>query len=1057
MLEWIISSSLLILVVLALRAALGDRISARLRYGLWAVVLVRLLVPVAFFTLAVPVPGLGSWTPPETLRETDIYILPVESQPVESSSVKSGEDGTLMDPNSFGYARLEDNGQTITRYADRISPIELLYWIWAAGSVAMGTVLLSANLRFFRRLRRVRRPLEKRILPIPVYAAAGLPSPCLFGLLRPAVYVTEEAAAEPVMLRHVLSHELTHYRHLDHLWSILRGVALAIHWWNPLVWLAVIYSRRDGELACDEGTLKLLGDGERTAYGETLLSLVTARSKPGDLLCFATTMTSGKRSLRERIQRIARQPRQLVFAAAAAAAILSLSALCAFGHMEADGPNLPLSPPGAGWNDSIETVIEKLGITEEQIILNEKSEPVNLHDPEEWELYVQEFPFLGQEATVGFNFIHYDGAADGYGLNRVVVQFPEDADMAAVQAELIRKYGKGEAGRISSTAAFSTLLPDAQELQHDLESHHMYWEVGIEALPEDYMKRVTEWRTAHSSVSQEKIEGYLSETRPVNISWTDDFPRRTGLLTSNRVEFDATVLVEFLQNVPMDSSKPVNTKIGPYDVNRDGVQESTRHSSDSLTEKIALTQGDTVIWSKELDRSSGSWDVYFQCRVDGIDYLLEYSPRISTDGIYEYSYCLFHIESGKEVMDREDSIQFDVNFSSPDHRFDVDAIAAFMETVNGFIGQGGPLLNADLWTLHLTEKEDGGWYDDILAALHFSGENISDLRTALEMYAGSTLEILPYTPDLDRDGKPDTLTLRRADAGLTLWQLQFTSSGASAPAWTGEAGSPHVGWTSFYLCRQGGEDCLLQYSPWMGGGSCSYSYKLFYLTPDGEEVTVAENSLEFDLVFNPDYADEHHYDPYAIAGFMDEINALLERSILLVNTDENLQTTFEKEGRLYDSLWWLDGGNTRDEDLTLLDNLLNYANYAQDHPDAVWSPLADLVQNLTEGDIAGDSAADPALIQYLRAAERGSRFYTWDDLASAYDGHGVGERPSEQMQLHTADGSTLHLFANLESGSVLMILETSEQVYSAFYSSPELYAYITEQSVYYTDPVIEQR
>ena len=69
----------------------------------------------------------------------------------------------------------------------------------------------------------------------------------------------------------MLTHELTHYRHLDHLWSVLRGVALAVHWWNPLVWLAAACSRRDGELACDEGALRRLGDNERIPYGEALL------------------------------------------------------------------------------------------------------------------------------------------------------------------------------------------------------------------------------------------------------------------------------------------------------------------------------------------------------------------------------------------------------------------------------------------------------------------------------------------------------------------------------------------------------------------------------------------------------------------------------------------------------------------------------------------------------------------------------------------------------------------------------------------------------------------
>lgn len=278
--EWAVSTSALILVVLALRGLLGKCIGAGLRYGLWAVVLVRLLIPASFISLAVTVPQLPKWTPPEAMREESIYLLPVQSQPVEESDIAVGEGGALTDPNSFGYSRLEDDGKTITRYAERISPLELLGWVWLAGTLAMGTALLASNLRFWLRLRRVRWPLEGLNTPVPVFAAPGLPSPCLAGVFRPAVYVTEETAESPSMLRHVLAHELTHYNHRDHLWSVLRGIALAAHWWNPLVWLAVVCSRRDGELACDAGAIKRLGDGERAAYGETLLTLVTAKASP---------------------------------------------------------------------------------------------------------------------------------------------------------------------------------------------------------------------------------------------------------------------------------------------------------------------------------------------------------------------------------------------------------------------------------------------------------------------------------------------------------------------------------------------------------------------------------------------------------------------------------------------------------------------------------------------------------------------------------------------------------------------------------------------------------
>lgn len=856
MLEWIVSSGLLILVVLLLRAALGKRISAGLRYGLWAVVLLRLLVPIAFFDL--PVSALPSVKAPEAMREESIYVLPVESRPVEESDIRFTEEGEVErfgDPGSFGYPRLEDEGRTVTRYAEKLSPLELLCWLWAAGASVMAVILLTANVRFALRLRRVRRPLEGMNAPIPVYAASGLPSPCLMGLFRPAVYVTEEAAADPVMLRHVLAHELTHYDHRDHLWSVLRGAALAVHWWDPLVWLAVVCSRRDGELACDEGALKRLGDGERVAYGETLLALVTAKARPADLLSFATTMTGGKRSLRERIQRIAVQPKRLVGAMLAAVAVLSLAAVCAFGRAEAKEIDPLLQPLDLCWNDSMETAMEKLGITEEQILYNEADEFSDPNTSEQWSLTVKDVPFLGYDATVGLDFIHYAGAAGGYGLNKVTVAFPEEADMAAVKTELIERYGEGEAGKTDQNYAYLALLPDLPDPQPDMENHHMYWKADRTALPEGYEDRVRDWllNVRYKSADPEKIENYLAEALMVTLHWTDDWLMITDILTANRISFNATQLVEFLQNVPLDEAEPASAYVRPYDVDRDGIQEGTHLYADS---KVELTQGDTVIWSKELDQSSGSREAYFRCRIDGLDYLLEYCPKIE-GGFCDYSYRLFHLEDGEEVTDRRDQITFDINFDSPDHRFDPAEIAAFMEEVNSYIAAGEVILGTSLGSLDLEREE--------------------------------------YTGRLQRD------------------------------------------------------------------------------------------------------------------------------NILVTLGASNTEYTTEEE---------------------LRDALTDFAAYAADHPDDTWSPLADVLLELTEDDILLFDGNKSTLVDLLKEAERGSRFYTWDSYEDACNGHGVWERPGALLEVSLADGSVFHLFASAETSSVLIMMEDPDATVAAFYNAPELNQWI---------------
>lgn len=95
---------------------------------------------------------------------------------------------------------------------------------------------------------------------LPVYLAKDIPSPCLFGLLRPSIYISPQAAEDESTLSHVLTHEYCHFRQWDHIWSLVRTLCLSLYWFHPLVWAAAAYSRSDCELACDELAVATLGE-----------------------------------------------------------------------------------------------------------------------------------------------------------------------------------------------------------------------------------------------------------------------------------------------------------------------------------------------------------------------------------------------------------------------------------------------------------------------------------------------------------------------------------------------------------------------------------------------------------------------------------------------------------------------------------------------------------------------------------------------------------------------------------------------------------------------------
>ncbi len=328
--EILLTSSVLILGLLILRRAFREKISRRVQYALWALVLVRLLTPVSLPPLDISVLTMA-----EPARETISARLEAPAAPAAGPAsqtfgpVSGAEETAVSAAKPAGSQAVSPARGTGAAPAKAWTLTEILGAVWLAGAAGMGLWLVWSNLAFAARLRKYRMGMEVPGCKYPVYMMESeLDSPCLFGILRPAVYLTPAAIRSEESLRHVLAHEETHARHLDPLWSLLRSVCLAVYWFDPLVWIAVSASRTDCELACDEGVVRTLGEEERLAYGKTLLSLIPVRRLPVNPLLSVTPMSSDKKRLRERIARIAedRKTKKLALCAMS----LLTAAVCVF-------------------------------------------------------------------------------------------------------------------------------------------------------------------------------------------------------------------------------------------------------------------------------------------------------------------------------------------------------------------------------------------------------------------------------------------------------------------------------------------------------------------------------------------------------------------------------------------------------------------------------------------------------------------------------------------------------------------------------------------------------
>ena len=317
MTEWFVSSAVLAALLIGAHYLLRGKISARLQYALWLVLLVRLLLPLSVGKTALSVANLL----PEAEPAAVIQAEPAAAPPAQAArtpepSAPAAPVQTPAQPvqrPASTPAQAETGSAEPAKAAQKpaVSVRKIFMLVWASGAALLGLWFLFCNLRYGRQLRagvlRAIAPKEGR--PAVRLTRTAL-SPCLFGLFPPAIYVTMDCAQDEQLLHHCAEHEYTHYLHRDHIWAVLRGVCLALHWFNPLVWWAAALSRTDAELFCDEDTVRRLGEDARADYGRSLIRM-TCRERV-DPLSAATTMSGRGGQLKTRIISITKHPKTAI-------------------------------------------------------------------------------------------------------------------------------------------------------------------------------------------------------------------------------------------------------------------------------------------------------------------------------------------------------------------------------------------------------------------------------------------------------------------------------------------------------------------------------------------------------------------------------------------------------------------------------------------------------------------------------------------------------------------------------------------------------------------------
>ncbi|MDE6746594.1 MAG: M56 family metallopeptidase, partial [Oscillospiraceae bacterium] len=313
MTETVISSSVLILVVILLRTVFKGKIKNRVRYALWLIAAVRLLMPFGLAESSVSVMNFfGRIVTPEVLEGSDetaeAYAVPPVGNVNDVVDV-GGENNSAVNndfyaADSYGdewevrrneYAPQQDisahDTTAVKSSPKKLSALDIARIVRRSVTALMLLWFVIVNIIFYTGLRRSRKRLEHDA-PLKIYVCEKLSSPCIFGILKPSVYVTEEAAREKRALDFVVAHELCHYYHGDILWTVLRYVLLSVYWFDPLVWVAALLSKRDCECACDEAVILKFGEDRRFEYGKAVVDMIP-ENRSGLPGIASTSMSSG--------------------------------------------------------------------------------------------------------------------------------------------------------------------------------------------------------------------------------------------------------------------------------------------------------------------------------------------------------------------------------------------------------------------------------------------------------------------------------------------------------------------------------------------------------------------------------------------------------------------------------------------------------------------------------------------------------------------------------------------------------------------------------------------
>ena len=338
--------TVIILLIVVLRAVLINRLPKKTFLILWWIALIRLLVPFSIKSV------------------TSIYSL-LQSIYSDINPVRTAQTTTFLP--IHGNMPEIANGLS-EAMVQRTESISILSVIWLAGLLLCFGFFAVSYIKCYREFR-FSLPVENDILEawkekhplkrsLSIRQTETIAAPLSYGVIRPVILMPKNTEWKNIyQLRYVLEHEYVHIRRLDMLTKLIMIAAVCIHWFNPLVWVMYILFNRDLELSCDETVVRRFGMYIKSVYATALISM---EEKKSGLTPLCNSFS--KNAIEERIRAIMKIKKTSKFAVIISAVLV----ICVTGGFATSASSLEKKTETAQENGETTVALNEVNIREDE-------------------------------------------------------------------------------------------------------------------------------------------------------------------------------------------------------------------------------------------------------------------------------------------------------------------------------------------------------------------------------------------------------------------------------------------------------------------------------------------------------------------------------------------------------------------------------------------------------------------------------------------------------------------------------------------------------------------